>query len=108
MLKYKMNNLFYLYYLEMNILQTLGPLPIYILIFAIIYFVMIRPQVKQQKNHSDMLLNLKKGDKVITKGGIIGQINDIKGKDSNCIILLDVNGTKIEVLKSFISSIHNK
>ena len=45
-----MYNLIYNTTLSNNILQTLGPLPIYVLIFAIIYFVMIRPQAKKQKN----------------------------------------------------------
>ena len=44
-----MINLVHIYNLKANILQTLGPLPIYFLIFLVIYFVMIRPQVKQQK-----------------------------------------------------------
>ena len=75
-----MYNLIQLNSFNANILKTLGPLPIYLLIFAIIYFIMIRPQAKQQKEHSMMLENLKKGDKVVTKGGITGTIASIKGK----------------------------
>ena len=71
-----MNNLHHLYNLEFNILQTLGPLPIYLLIFVAIYFIMIRPQINQQKKHASLLNNLKKGDKVITQGGIIGNITN--------------------------------
>ena len=62
-----MINLIYIYNLKANILQTLGPLPIYLLIFLVIYFIMIRPQAKQQKEHSKMLDNIKKGDRIITK-----------------------------------------
>ena len=102
-----MNNLIHLISLNANILQTLGPLPIYLLIFVVIYFIMIRPQVKQQKNHSDMLTNLKRGDKIITRGGIIGTIKNIKGKKED-ILEIDVNNIKIDVLKSHISSIYNK
>ena len=47
-----MNNLIHFTNLNANILQTLGPLPIYLLIFAVIYFIMIRPQVRQQKEHT--------------------------------------------------------
>ena len=67
-----MINLVHIYNLKANILQTLGPLPIYFLIFPVIYFVMIRPQVKQQKEHSQMLENIKKGRTVlflIRRGG---------------------------------------
>ena len=86
-----------------NILQTLGPLPIYVLIFAIIYFVMIRPQAKKQKEHNQMLDNLKKGDRVVTNGGIVGVIKNIKGKDKN-ILEIDSSNTKLEVLRTHIST----
>ena len=57
---------------------------------------MIRPQINQQKNHSTMINNLKKGDKVVTQGGIIGNITNFKGKD-NEIVVLDVNNNKIDI-----------
>ena len=68
---------------------------------------MIRPQVKQQKEHTGMLTNLKKGDKVITRGGIIGTIKNIKGKNQD-ILEIDVNNTKVDVLKTHITSLYNK
>jgi len=102
-----MVNLIHFNTLNANILQSLGPLPIYLLIFAIIYFIMIRPQVKQQKEHTKMIKNLKKGDKVVTRGGVIGTISSIKGKNKD-ILELDINNTKIDVLKSHITSIYNK
>jgi preprotein translocase subunit YajC len=43
-------------------------------IFAIFYFVMIRPQQKQRKDHEERLRNLKRGDEVVTTGGIIGKV----------------------------------
>ena len=101
-----MNNLYHIYHLEYNLLQTLGPLPIYLLIFIAIYFIMIRPQVKQQKQQASMLENLKKGDKIITQGGILGTISKLKGKN-NEIIELDVNNNKIDIIKSSIKSIRN-
>jgi preprotein translocase subunit YajC len=45
-----------------------------IILFAIFYFLIIRPQQKQQKAHREMLANLTKGDKIITNGGLIGEI----------------------------------
>ena len=91
----------------MEILQKLGSLPIFILMFVIIYFLMIRPQSIQQKNHQNMLNNLKKGDKVLTRGGIIGKIIDFQGKNNNIIILSIDGSTNITVMKSYISSIQN-
>jgi len=91
----------------MEILQQLGSLPIFILMFVIIYFLMIRPQSQQQKNHQTMLSILKKGDRVITRGGILGNIIDFKGKDNN-LIVLDVGNSKITILKTYIVSLSEK
>tara|TARA_Y100000996_G_scaffold413681_1_gene402494 strand:- start:822 stop:1130 length:309 start_codon:yes stop_codon:yes gene_type:complete len=102
-----MNNLIHFTSLNNNILQTLGPLPIYLLIFAIIYFIMIRPQARQQKEHAKMLEDIKKGDKITTRGGIIGIIKNIKGKNKD-ILEIETSNTKIEVLKSHITSTNNK
>ena len=90
----------------MDILQKLGSLPIFLLMFVVIYFLMIRPQSVQQKNHQNMLSNLKKGDKILTRGGIIGKIIDFQGKNNNIIVLKVDENTNITVLKSYISSIH--
>ncbi len=54
-----------------NIVSSLLPL---VALFAIFYFLVIRPQQKQQKQHSDMIKALKKGDKIITNGGIICEV----------------------------------
>ncbi len=51
-----------------------------ILIFVIFYFLLIRPQSKKAKEHKQMLEDLKKGDKVMTTGGIFGVIEDMDGK----------------------------
>lgn len=45
-----------------------------IVLFAIFYFIMIRPQIKQQKEHKEMLANLKKGDKIVINGGLICEV----------------------------------
>ena len=89
----------------MEILQKLGSLPIFILMFVIIYFLMIRPQSMQQKNHQKLLENLKIGDKVITRGGIVGKIIDIIGKNKDKLIIESSNGTKMTIVRSYIISI---
>mgnify|MGYP000669217505 CR=1 FL=1 len=48
-----------------------------ILIFAIMYFLMIRPQQKRVKQHREMVAALKKGDQVVTQGGIIGKVSSV-------------------------------
>ena len=56
--------------------QLLGFLPI-ILMFVVLYFLMIRPQMKRAKEHRNMLSALQKGDEVITAGGVVGRINKV-------------------------------
>jgi preprotein translocase subunit YajC len=56
--------------------QIMGFLPI-ILMFVVLYFLMIRPQMKRGKEHKNMLEQLKKGDEVITAGGIVGKISKV-------------------------------
>ncbi|MBP6020607.1 MAG: preprotein translocase subunit YajC [Burkholderiaceae bacterium] len=61
----------------------MGMLPI-ILMFVILYFLMIRPQMKRQKQHRTMVANLAKGDEVITSGGLLGKVTKV---DDNYITL---------------------
>lgn len=56
--------------------QLLGFLPI-ILMFVVLYFLMIRPQMKRAKEHKTMLGALQKGDEVITAGGLVGKVNRV-------------------------------
>jgi preprotein translocase subunit YajC len=56
----------------------MGPVFMYGAIFAIFYFVLIRPQQKQRKEHESLVQNLKKGDEVVTAGGVIGEVVHIK------------------------------
>ena len=87
----------------MEILQILGALPIYFLMFVVLYFFMIRPQVKQTKLHNELISHLKKGDKVIMRDGICGKILDFSGDDK--IILETSNQTKLTMLKSYVARI---
>ncbi len=58
--------------------SLLGSLMPLIFLFAIFYFIVIRPQQKQQRNHREMLKELKKGDKVVTSGGFIVEIEKVE------------------------------
>ena len=61
--------------------EALGGLLPIILLFAVFYFLLIRPQQKQQKRRKEMLAALKKGDKVISIGGIYGTIKELREAD---------------------------
>ncbi|HOF03040.1 MAG TPA: preprotein translocase subunit YajC [Atribacterota bacterium] len=72
-----------------------------IIIFAIFYFILIRPQQQRQKKHKEMLDSLKVGDKVITIGGIYGIIREIKGDVFTLEVSKDV---KINTTRNAIGS----
>ncbi|NOY61462.1 MAG: preprotein translocase subunit YajC [Calditrichaeota bacterium] len=76
-------------------------LPI-ILIFAIMYLLIFRPQAKKQKEHRRMLDDMQKGDRVVTAGGIYGTIAGIKEKEGIVILKID-NNVKIEITRSSIA-----
>jgi len=76
-------------------------LPI-ILIFAIMYFLMFRPQAKKQKQMAEMISTLQKGDRVVTIGGIYGVVQGIKEKE-NIIVIKIADNVKIDVNKSAIA-----
>ena len=69
-----------------------------ILIFVIFYFFLIRPQQKRVKEHKDMVKNLKRGDEVITSGGIIGTVERVMDNDRAEIVVGD--DTKVEIIRS--------
>ncbi|MEA3560481.1 MAG: preprotein translocase subunit YajC, partial [Candidatus Omnitrophota bacterium] len=75
-----------------------------VLIFIVFYFLLIRPQQKRQKEHATMLSQLKKGDQVMTNGGICGMISSVK--ETTVVIKVDDN-VKIEFQKSAVSYIKN-
>jgi len=73
--------------------------------FAIFYFILIRPQQKKQKNLQKTIEALKKGDRVMTNGGIFGTVAGFK---DNVIILKIADEVKIEVLKTAVASVVSK
>ncbi|MDO8283243.1 MAG: preprotein translocase subunit YajC [Thermodesulfovibrionia bacterium] len=78
-----------------------------VFIFAIFYFLLIRPQSKKAKEHKEVLDNLKKGDKVITSGGIHGIVEEIDGD----VLTLKVgvkDDTKVKVSRNFIAGLREK
>jgi len=77
-----------------------------ILIFVIFYFFLIRPQQKKVKEHKLMVQALKRGDEVITAGGIVGKIERILGDDK--VELLISENIAIEVVQSTIQSLLKK
>ena len=79
----------------------------FILIMIIIYFLMIRPQTKRQKEKEAMREGIKKGDKVITMGGIYGTIQGFKEKGCQAVIKVD-NNTNITINRTAIAGLAGK
>ena len=77
-----------------------------ILIFVIFYFFLIRPQQKKVKDHKLMVAAIKRGDEVVTSGGIVGKIERVLG-DDKVDILISENVT-VQVVQSTIQSLLNK
>ena len=71
-----------------------------ILIFVIFYFFLIRPQQKRVKEHKDMVKNLKRGDEVITSGGIIGKVERVFEDDRIELVIAD--DVKVQVIRNTI------
>ena len=77
-----------------------------ILIFVIFYFFLIRPQQKRVKDHKAMVESLKRGDEIITSGGIIGTIDRVM-EDDRIEVIIGEN-TKVQIIRSTITSLLKK
>ena len=87
----------------MNGLESFIPI---ILIFVIMYFLLIRPQQKKIKEHKNMVDNLRRGDQVLTQGGIIGKITKVKeGEEIEVELAKDVN---VAIIRSTIVNVLSK
>ena len=76
-----------------------------ILIIGIMYFLMIRPQQKRMKEHKEMIAGIRRGDTVVTSGGIIGKVNKVEEHELQVEI---ADGVRIKVLRSTISEVRGK
>lgn len=77
-----------------------------ILIFAVFYFLLIRPQQKKMKLHREMLSQVARGDKIVTSGGLIGSV--IKVIDDNELQVEIAEGVRVRVMRSMIANVLNK
>ena len=87
----------------MSQIQQFIPL---ILIFAIMYFLLIRPQQKKAKEHTNMVSNLRRGDNIITQGGIVGKVAKVKEDGEIEVEIAD--GVKVRVIKSTVATVISK
>ncbi|MEW5746136.1 MAG: preprotein translocase subunit YajC [Nitrospirota bacterium] len=81
---------------------VLGSLLPLVLIFVVFYFLLIRPQQKKAKEHKQMLDNVKKGDKVVTAGGIYGVVESV---GTNTVVLKVAENVKVKFGKGYIAAV---
>ncbi|RBI69804.1 preprotein translocase subunit YajC [Roseovarius sp. TE539] len=77
-----------------------------ILIFVIMYFLLIRPQQKKLKDHKAMVEALRRGDQIVTQGGLIGKVTKVKETDEIEVEL--AQGVKVRVVKSTVAQVLSK
>ena len=78
-----------------------------ILIFAIMYFLLIRPQQQKLKKHQEMVAALRRGDQVVTQGGLIGKVTRVKEGENEAEVEL-AEGVQLRVVQSTIVEVLNK
>ncbi|KPP87184.1 MAG: preprotein translocase subunit YajC [Rhodobacteraceae bacterium HLUCCA08] len=87
-------------------MEALGSFVPLILIFAIMYFLLIRPQQKKMKEHQAMVAALRRGDQVITQGGLFGKVTKVK--DDSEVEVEIADGVKVRVVRSTIVQVVTK
>ena len=78
----------------------------FVLIFVIMYFLILRPQQKRAKQHQEMVKNLRRGDNVITSGGLVGKVTKVVDDDQVEIEIAD--GVRVRQVKSMIADVRVK
>jgi len=78
-----------------------------ILIFAIMYFLLIRPQQKKMKEHQAMVNAVRRGDMVVTQGGIVGKVSKVREGESEVEVEI-AEGVRVRVVKSTIAQVLSK
>jgi preprotein translocase subunit YajC len=80
-----------------SLLGSLGTMLPLVLMFVVLYFVMIRPQMKRQKEHKALVEGLAKGDEVVTAGGLLGKVSRV----SESFLHVEVaNGVEVQIQRS--------
>jgi preprotein translocase subunit YajC len=78
----------------------------FIAIFVIMYFLILRPQQKRSKQHQDMVKNVRRGDNVVTSGGLIGKVTKVVDDDQLEIEIAD--GVRVRQLKTMVAEVRAK
>ncbi|HEY4856631.1 MAG TPA: preprotein translocase subunit YajC [Xanthobacteraceae bacterium] len=78
----------------------------FVLIFVIMYFLILRPQQKRTKDHQELVKNLRRGDTVITSGGLVGKVTKVVDDDQIEVEIAD--GVRVRQVRSMVSGVRAK
>ncbi len=87
-----------------DLIMSLAPL---VLIFAVFYFLLIRPQQKKMKEHREMLANVRRNDRIVTNGGLVGTVTKVS--DTDDLLTVEIaSGVKVQVVRGMIAEVRAK
>ena len=86
-----------------NFLVSLMP---FVLIFVVMYFLILRPQQKRVKDHREMVASLRRGDTVVTTGGLVGKVSKVVDNEEDQVEI--AQGIKVRVIRSMISQVRSR
>jgi len=86
-----------------NLMMTLLP---FVLIFVIMYFLILRPQQKRVKTHQEMVKNLRRGDTVVTSGGLVGKVTKVVDEDQIEVEIAD--DVRVRQLRNMVAEVRTK
>ena len=86
--------------------SLLAQLPFFVAIFAIFYFLLIRPQQKKMKQHTAMIEALRRGDQVVTQGGLVGKVTKVR--DDGEVEVEIATGVNVRVIKHTIQTVRSR
>ncbi|MDJ1157125.1 preprotein translocase subunit YajC [Chelatococcus sp. SYSU_G07232] len=78
----------------------------FVLIFVIMWFLIIRPQQKRVKSHQEMIKNVRRGDTIVTSGGLVGKVSKVI--DDNELEVEIAEGVKVRLVRAMISDVRTK
>lgn len=87
-----------------DLIMSLAPL---VLIFAVFYFLLIRPQQKKMKEHREMLANVRRNDRIVTNGGLVGVVTKVSESDDLLTVEI-ASGVRVQVVRGMIAEVRGK
>jgi preprotein translocase subunit YajC len=89
-----------------DLMTNLGGVLPFVLIFVIMYFLILRPQQKRMKQHQDMVKGLRRGDIVVTNGGLVGKVTKVTDDEQIEVEISD--GVRVRQMRSMVSEVRSK